>query len=91
MILLHGQPGIQKFQLKHGVETTKGILLVLLIEEFSISQDPLYRALVALGLGHKIQINVMATLEVAHVSPEVFGICQLSWVIIYIRLRERSS
>ena len=41
----------------------------------------------ALGLGHKIQINVMATLEVADFSPVVFGICQLSWVIKYIYVR----
>ena len=31
-------------------------------------QDPLYHALVALGLGHKIQINVMASLEMKEVK-----------------------
>ena len=31
-------------------------------KRFHICQDPLYRALVTLGLGHKIQINVMSTL-----------------------------
>ena len=45
----------------------------------------------ALGLGHKIQINVMATLEVVDFSPMIFGICPLSCVINYIRQRERSS
>ena len=45
----------------------------------------------ALGLGHKIHINVMATLEVADFSPVIFGICPLSVVINYIRQRERSS
>ena len=49
------------------------------LEEVSIfHQDPLYRALVALGLGHKIHINVMATLEVTDFSPMIFGICPLS-------------
>ena len=50
----------------------------------------------ALGLGHKIQINVMATLEVVDFSPMIFGFlifgtCPLSCVINYIRQRERSS
>ena len=37
-------------------------------KSFHIFQDPLYRALVALGLGHKIQINVMASLEMKEVK-----------------------
>ena len=34
----------------------------------NICQDPLYRALVILGLGHKVQINVMATLGVEEIK-----------------------
>lgn len=37
-------------------------------KSFHIFQDPLYRALVALGLGHKIQINVMSTLGMEEVK-----------------------
>ena len=37
-------------------------------KRFHIFQDPLYRALVALGLGHKIQINVMSTLGMEEVK-----------------------
>ena len=33
-----------------------------------ICQDPLYRALVALGLGHKVQINVMSTLGIEEIK-----------------------
>ena len=61
------------------------------LEKVSIfHQDPLYRALVALGLGHKIHINVMATLEV--VDSLLWSLVFVSWVRwSNIRQRERSS
>ena len=64
-IVLHGRQKIKNFWAKYKVETTKGIFSNASSHLF---QDPLYHALVALGLGHKIQINVMASLEMKEVK-----------------------
>ena len=66
-ILPHGGAKIQDCWANHKVETTKGSFFRR--EIFHIScQDPLYQALVALGLGQKIQINVMSTLVMEEIK-----------------------
>ena len=71
VILPHGGAKIlQDFWSKYKVKTTKGGFLKKKKRKgsFHICQDPLYRALVVLGLGHKVQINVMSTLGVEEIK-----------------------
>ena len=69
LILPHGGAKIlQDFWSEHKVETTEGGFLKKRKGSIYVCQDPLYRALLVLGLGDKVQINVMSTLGIEEIK-----------------------